>query len=1187
MRSILLALFCFVFFTNAHAQTVNSNGLLKEILDLPAPPPVNAEKVPKKRERPSEFYAAESIPPDDAPLEDLLDYWRMQNEVYDEFRYNQTPSRESLKRILAAVEEDPPLLFGYLKLLPPEPDVAETVKRLYQAEIQKKTSGEGWTNLVRGWLRNNSDLFIGELTEAAKAIKVEGNNISGQEDLIALARVDWERARPIVEQFESNRTQSELYTLAKYVLYHQAVKEGNSGDIERYRDDLKKLVEDKKGSYKSRDLAMDALVLGGDFSDREDWYLSLLEDETLLELQENGFTGLTTLVRFEPNKREKWIPAMLRMLDGDNPTLRSVAVRNLQKVGGFGKKEILVKLLPWLTDASWVKESDDGERGDFITALGEIEIPESVPGLIAVVSNAKDENRTQAAKALVKYKSVEAIGVLRQLLLNEQDSELRGSLIAALVAAGGFSDDEMINALEKYAFLFIENQKKRAARTDDEENVYEEDEELPPVEISLGAYLTEYEKPTDGLVRRTIERIKVLQKSAPEVSAYLLAIFERWDNPLVDLEMLGWLNSSRANAETVLKLLTKRGEIRERVPNELALMRGKNAVMRGIGSVILDDKNDFAEILRVSDAETRTALLAFARLVRVKLPVNEVAPFLKSENKLLALAAERWLEAEDSVEARTILLDRFKAETRILGARQGFVRNEKDNFETLQPLINDMFQSVNETTFFNLNLDKLDKTENDLRKEMVDNPDLLAIYGFVNSKFPSNRILRYYKDKIVFTYNEDDARYWEKTVSPKEYEALMRFLIEKRIDNLASLGEGYGGENPSGEFLMFGRGGGRRVFYHGFAPPKELEDLSALFDEFNKGDRKLNYRLAGKINGLEVLLADEKFTVRAVWKDKNDFRVLVEDEALQKTIAEEIERQENVEQPNARPWDNPLEQKWRERRQAAAYKHFSWRNFTNGKLAADQTAEPSNFKYLAGNPQGTAYSSRFVLAVEPDSINRQTVDGEIQAVNGDLTKTDGAGAKTVIKQGSYENAVVSPDKKWIVAAKAEDNFYLPNGVVRVNLQTGKEFRVNLPTADNFYPVAVIPSQNKILLYRSKDERYSVRKNNPSPNAPEYYLLDAGSGATQIVKGEFRPLEGQTYRALQPTAAPNEFWAAIYNEKLKATEIGYYNALNFTFKSVQTLPEIELRSMDVWIDEPAAKIYFVYRGHLLAAPLLKR
>jgi len=191
----------------------------------------------------------------------------------------------------------------------------------------------------------------------------------------------------------------------------------------------------------------------------------------------------------------------------------------------------------------------------------------------------------------------------------------------------------------------------------------------------------------------------------------------------------------------------------------------------------------------------------------------------------------------------------------------------------------------------------------------------------------------------------------------------------------------------------------------------------------------------------------------------------------------------------------------------------------------------------------------------------------------------------LIKVGWYSKLTGSADGKWIVAAKVDENFAESISAVRVNLQNGKEYKINLPPADKFYPIAAVPSQNKILLRRAKVEN-SRFKNNPSPKTPEYYLLDAATGATQTVKGEFRPLEEKNYRPFQSTENQGEFWAAIYDEKTNATQIGRYDTKTFSFKLILQIPDITLSSRDILVDEKESKVYFVYQGHLLALSFLK-
>jgi len=98
------------------------------------------------------------------------------------------------------------------------------------------------------------------------------------------------------------------------------------------------------------------------------------------------------------------------------------------------------------------------------------------------------------------------------------------------------------------------------------------------------------------------------------------------------------------------------------------------------------------------------------------------------------------------------------------------------------------------------------------------------------------------------------------------------------------------------------------------------------------------------------------------------------------------------------------------------------------------------------------------------------------------------------------------------------------------------------------------------------------------------LVDPATGVTQPIAGEFRPLDQQTFRPLQATGRPNEFWAAIYDLEKNVTEVGYYETKTYGFRPILRVPKIKFNSMSMYVDEPTNKVYFVYRGHLLSLPL---
>lgn len=192
----------------------------------------------------------------------------------------------------------------------------------------------------------------------------------------------------------------------------------------------------------------------------------------------------------------------------------------------------------------------------------------------------------------------------------------------------------------------------------------------------------------------------------------------------------------------------------------------------------------------------------------------------------------------------------------------------------------------------------------------------------------------------------------------------------------------------------------------------------------------------------------------------------------------------------------------------------------------------------------------------------------------------------LIHEGNYASPIVIPESNWMVAAKTNGDWSVPNDIVRINLKSKEEYVVNIPPADNFEPIAYLPAHQKVLLYRVRDqETYGDRKP-VGPEKPEYSLLDAATGETAIVQGEFRPLFDQTYRPLQSTGNPDEFWAAINTPAQSTTTVGRYNAKDFTFKTECAFSNILFSSMDMWVDEQAGKIYIVVNNDLLQFPLNK-
>ena len=1166
-RLLSSVMFCILFSTQVFPQI----NLLREMLDLPAPPPVSksTDENGEERQRPEEFYDKKNVPPDDAPIEDLIDFWKRQNFIDDSHSNKIKPTDKTLARLVELIRENPGNLSKFLYLLPINPENTAIVKNIYETQISN--FDDTWREAIKMWLKFNSSYFFYELYAEANNARDHRiyKTVDKQEQLRALAKVDWEKAESLLEKLEADRNNSRTAFYAKRLIYEHAIKEKDSATIEKYRSEFQKIVENKSATGIERDDALEALIQNKEWQGQEDWYLSLFEDETLIKLTLGESTMTNPLDGIVYKNPDKWIPEIVKLVGNKNRTIHNSAVQALiQFQNRTARKDALEPLLPWLSNPEW---ADVDDRLRLVQSMGFIDMPESIPGLIWTVENA-DYDSKYAADALVRYKDARAVPALKIALTKADSEDDRPYFYRALIASNGFSVDEQLAAIETYA----EKISTPEGYKEVEEKYFGYDEVLP-LQISIGKYLAKQTEPNENLIVRLIEQQKILQKEKPEVAKILSGIMSKWQGRLIDLKMLDRIGDGRADIETIIGALVRRKELKERVANELYQMRGKSGLASGIAACLLEDESDLVSAFHSENLETRIATLACARLLRKSLPVREVGAMLDSPNKLLALAAERYLESEDSPEARQLVLSKHPNEAIILGARTSFNPAKQPEFPAM---LGRLFASVDATYGNYLRPETadfagLDKFEDKLRDEIKANLDLLEIYTIVPSY-----VVRVYKDKVVFTLLEDKARYYEGVLKKEQFEDLKRFLTESNLEETPPIFGNCHYNCGTFEYARFNRNGGRRFFaYTAF---ESFIGIRTKFQTLGASDSmKLHYYLQNKIKNLEVLSTDKKFLPRAVWKTGDDFRVLVSDEERKSQIEDEIAKLDKIDDANE-DLDYEIRGKnARQRRIDRAFEHYEWLEFKNGKLGG-AVDEPLELPFLRDK---LSFPDVQNLSVNDSVWQSKSGNYEIRAGDyneGGLWKTNRSG-QIEFKKGVYHKPIVSGN--WVVAAKADENWAAPNYVVRVNLQTGKELKINLPPAEEFYPIAFVPAHNKLMLYRAK-EAYSTL----NPTIAEYYLLDAKTGNTELVKGEFQPLITQTFRPLQPTDKPNEFWATVYSRAKNESDFGVYDAKKFTFQSVLKLPEILLNSMDVWVDANEAKVYFVYSGdyggeaHLLSLTL---
>lgn len=1185
-RSFFASIAILATFAVAAAQTPRVD-LIKELLDLPAPAPTGVQgSSPDLLPLTYGPMPLDGPPSDDAPIVELIQFWGRVGRSAARLRYRPTPSARTVERLLDfSSDEQPSLLFGILNILPVEKEIVERVLEVREKVRQRSDLS---TDAIDEWLTFNTDFAIEKLVEASQKVIDKDEYVTNQEELLALAKVDWTRAAPIVERLIDDEKQPVSSALAKWASYAHALQENDEAGASNFRRQLQKIVEDKKQPDGARDLALDALSSEAHFDGRDDWYVSLFEDETLADLRVQGrsMTGLRTLILLSPP--DKYAKLMIRLTESRNLLIKRLAVTNLGIMAEKLNPDALRALLPWLSDPNW-SDAPAGIRYSLIRSLSlkGANIPESVPGLIQVLSN-ENNFRTEVAIALGSYKDGRAIPALRKAALETLDAYPRLSVISALDACGGLQDTEKLHALESFA-AFVKSDNTELLNGIRYSTAPPGPEALT---LSIGKYAAESTTPPDGFARAVIERLKTLRRSKPAIAAEIEEFMGRWRGPVVDAERLRRIGSGEADVEMITNVIWRADELRTTNAADISSLSAAGGFGRSIAACLAEGDAEALSQLRQPDKVAKAAVLACARIARINLPVDEIAELMNDKDATLALAADRYLESEDSVEGRTLYLAKHPGEARILGARLEFVP-----FDVERPKSGKTTEIFSQSGDFSpYSTTQIARFEHSLREELLGNPDLTAVFALVSNSSAGHMVVRVYKDRILYTSYDDPARYRERQLMSGEFEKLQRMILDENIDRAIPEFRRCG--DCSGyEFTMFSKAGGRRYYSPLTSDPTNL--MRKIFDAFgglDNAEMKVHYRLADRIAGLEVMLADDNLHAIDVWKYGADVRVLIEDEKrgyeLRKALEDEFET-ERIARGDDYERDYDRERK---RREEIEYANVEWLGFADGKLAGPSPAPAGsyripdrslNFGELQTDsemPVPTVKSGDSLILLAPYYLD-----------TAGIYRVGRGSSPALVRAGRYRNHAVSADGAWVVAVTQPMQDKTKSSLVRVNLKNGAESRVVFPSSGRIDVLTSAPGGSGIIVSRvglgasangvADGQPKKAAKPDDEPNGAEYYLVDAATGAVQqVLKGDFRPLLQQTTRNLQPTGLANEFWAAIYDEKTNETAVGRYDAVKFEFRPLVKLPEIKLTSMDIWVDEKESKIYFTYEGHLLRVPL---
>jgi hypothetical protein len=1215
-------------------STKAEDNILLNLLNLPSPPPPNPQVDLRRTNRNPEFYSKKTPPDDNAPIQDLIEYWEYQNRFDAKYTHTIKPNERTVEKLKAEIEKNPGKLSSLLNTLPNDANTTDFVKRIYEKGLSDNGNAGEWSEAIKYWLTYKTNTYSDQLLASSRQVSDQAGYVTNQNEILALARVDWDKAKPILDKLLGDSSQPVSQTLARWAFYEHALATDSTGDIDKYRSELKSTVEDKSAMPGMRDLAMDAIVEAGDFSGRDDWYYTLLEDETLHDLRVNGqtYTGLTTLLNH--SDPEKYVAKMVELSRSSNSVIRNAAVRNLSTLVDNGNEDAIRALLPWLDDPKWAKETQGSERNQLINVLKMRQIPESVPGLLQALNEKQSKEvrsypnsnsavrmaelaanvvrsagntttnkavdavssidngelyplRSGAIGALAFQKDPNAAGALRAIL-PEVESWERQNVVRAILNCRGFSVLEQVDAIEFLAKRAVKLEqiapsansagtmanKARgnyiATNVAISDGRYIEQGIYSPANVQemLGTQLINWQDVSEELIAATIDRAEILEKKDPKVSNTIRQIIKGWKGSGVNSLMLRDLKNGKSDTDSIVKLLSLRKELREKQQSEIYDIRGGHPIALAVSSCLLEDQTDLSTTLNSENLETRIALLACSRMIRADLPIVAVAENLKNPNKLLSLAAEKYLESVDSVEARSYVLALHPGEAKILGAKIAF----SDKNSIVIDSLNDLFISVNENIpFISYDEQNHEETETRIQKEVKEDTNILGIYSF------DSNFIKIYRDKAIFSWEEDKSRYRERTLETEEFNDLKTFLENENINQLPPFLGNCESYCASQQLLMVGRNGGRRIYLRAENIPKFFVELDKIFKEMRQPKAKLHYWLERYATGLEVLYENDKLQARTVWKSGQDLVLLIEDAPrrteMEKEIAKEDEiiNDSEIETEKSEEYYSKLELERVKRRQARQFEEFSWQKFRKDG-ALEITSEPSDFEF---------FPKKDNLSVSASSEQWKSRSGniEVRADDSGIFKIVRNKA-TLIRGEGYFQPFLSQNGTWLIATKYSDDEV---SLVRINMLTNREYKVAVPGFPMARVAAYIPSLNKFLLLAGYySEHYSEEGEDDQYISP--FLMDADTGIISKTTGNIKPLVTQTFRPLQASGIPNESWAAVSSND--STEVGRYDSKLLAFKPILKLPMIKFNSMDMYVDETVGKIYFVYQGHLLSVPFPK-
>lgn len=1118
------------------------------------------------------------VPTAESDIARLVEYWSSEYPPHED-----RPDAKVRGRLLAHCEEQPG---AFAKLsrwfVATDNNTTGRIRKLHERLASDTTEdGVQARRKTRHWLMTQAGLFREELKKEAELYFATPDDAERRASFDAHLKLEPTEAKALLVRHAA--AASPAASPAARCVALLRLHALHDGQEETWRKALQALVT-SEAPAEIRAAAL-ARLTKVEWSEKTSWVLDLFKDPALGGVKEIPFRDLEDptqvalyplggnneeepLAKIVKAKPDFWVPKIIPLVGNANPAVHDNAVRCLAQFHLQNKREDALRaLLPWLSNPRWALNEEHEGRLRLLQSVDMVNLPESVPGLRWVLKHDTAFMRRTAASALAHYQVAEVVPVVRELAAQESNLLDCQQLVSALLELKGVPLDEQVQGVEQLEAQLLTQEGREALEEEDKPFLpVEKKKGLDPARrmpVALGAVLCSGGMfQTEALAHALAERRVKLRTSNPQLANALEARISLWNTPtsrqlLMDRLRAGrmeapWLarlfkqdppKSEAELAAFVVPLAAKTESARPLPMTALRSLKDLPENTSAVVALLLEDEGRMHAILSGKNAEAQAMLLACARLQRAALPLAAVGALLDSKHSLCARGAVLYLEAEDSPEARALVLAHFKGEAKILGAHW--------NHDPANVWTGEMY-----------------RTQEKLRKRVMEAKRPREIHALLSEGAWGGEgqvWLEIEDGKASLFHDQGHERLGTRLLTDAELAEFRAYVTQQRVEELPPL-DTLVMDGVQYEYLHLTAEGGRRVFMNnpgsfaeqGEKPPEDRNDsvyvcLVKLFEKLVKDKSKLSvgYQNADEVKGLRIVIPKEQQRVQAVMQREGLLMV------------------------NTRgPGDD----------------ESRWTAVTADGAALPEKAVEGPALNLLNRGFPKTFEVRVDLA-KPPWRSAAAGGGHVATAT---RKEDGMNGlwlcrdkqePELIAAGSFSSPITSLDGQWVMAYRWENtNPEEVKGFVRIRLSTRELIPLNLPEADMMGVQGRLPDSGKILLSRER-QTYEPKA---GPEKKEYQLLDPATGGLERVTGEFRPLEDETWRALQPTGEPHVVWAAVpwLDQKSNqwSTHIGRYDLRTFKFTQVINIPRLYFTSMDFWVDQEKRLVYLAEGLDLLSFPL---